>query len=152
MPKGSSSSCRSQPSCPTSLDVHHCSMEQLVHLLAEVLRLHLSSRHLITSRTKSVMAQRLYCTIHSIDEELSHVSTGPATLTTTLSPIATPPFLLQCPCQPTQTNRRPNPPRRRLGLSLLSHLRTLLLVFPLSPNCNRNLPQSEPINAASLST
>ena len=66
MPKGSSSSRCPRPSCPTSLDVHHCSMEQLVRLPAEVLRLHLSSRHLITSRTKSVMAQRLYRAIHKM--------------------------------------------------------------------------------------
>ena len=56
-----------RPSCPTSLDVHYCSVEQLVRLPAEVLRLHFSSRHLITSGTKSVMAQRLYCAIHNIE-------------------------------------------------------------------------------------
>ena len=41
-------------------------MEQLVCLPTEVLRLHFSSRHLITSGTKSVMAQRLYRAIHNI--------------------------------------------------------------------------------------
>ena len=93
MPKDSSSSRRPRPSCPTSLDVHHYSMEQLVRLSAEVLWLHLSSRHLITSGTKSVMAQRLYHAIHNIDEESPHVSTGPATSTTMSPPIAIQPSI-----------------------------------------------------------
>ena len=64
-----SSSHRSQPSGPTSLDVHLCSMEQLVHLPTEVLQLYLSSRHLITFGNKSVMAQQLYRAMHNTDEE-----------------------------------------------------------------------------------
>ena len=105
MPKGFSSSHRPRPSCPTSLDVHHCSMEQLVRLSAEVLQLHLSSRHLITSGTKSVMAQQLYCAIHNIDEELPHVSTGPTTSTTMSSPIATQPSIPLTMSMPAYSNQ-----------------------------------------------
>ena len=44
---------------PTLLDVHRCSVEQLNRLPAEVLRLHLLSKHLITTGTKVVMARSL---------------------------------------------------------------------------------------------
>ena len=90
MPKAGSRSSRStRSSPPTSLDVHHCSMEQLAHLLTEVLRLHLLSRHLITSETKLLMVQRLYHAIQNIDKELPNISTGPASSMTTSSPITT---------------------------------------------------------------
>ena len=123
MPKGSSSSHRPQPSCPTSLDVHHCSMEQLVRLSAEVLQLHLSSRHLITSGTKSVMAQRLYRAIHNIDEESPHVSTGPATSTTMLPPIATQPSIPLTMSMPAYSNQ----PSTQLTTSTLGSQLTVSL-------------------------
>ena len=107
MPKGSSSSRCSRPSCPTSLDVHQCSMEQLVRLPAEVLWIHLSLRHLITSGTKSVMAQRLYHAIHNIDEESPHVS---ATSTTTSPPIAIQssiPLTMSMPAYSNQSSTQP---------------------------------------------
>ena len=121
MPKGSSSSRRPRPSCPTSLDVHHCSTEQLVRMSAEVLRLHLSSRHLITSGAKSVMAQRLYRAIHNIDEESPHVSTGPATLTTMSPPIATQPSIpltMSMPAYSNQPSTQPTTSTLAIGSQL----------------------------------
>ena len=54
------------------------SIAQLTKLPAEILRLHLSSRHLVSTGTKSAMARRLYNSIH-----LSAASSStPATSTT----------------------------------------------------------------------
>ena len=62
MPKTSrSSSNRCSLSTNTlPANVNGCSIEQLAHLPAEVLRLHLASRHLVTSGPKATMAKRLY--------------------------------------------------------------------------------------------
>ena len=90
MPKaGSRSSRHARSSRPTSLDIHRCSVEQLTRLPAEVLRLHLLSKHLITTGTKAVMARRLYHAIHNIDEASSIVSTQPSSATTMSPPITT---------------------------------------------------------------
>ena len=78
MPKaGSHSSRHTRSSHPTSLDVHHCSVEQVTRLPAEVLRLHLLSKHLITTGTKAVLYTynerghlyniAAYCTVENID-------------------------------------------------------------------------------------
>ena len=84
MPKGSrSSQCLSQS---LLLDVHRCTIDQLTRLPAEVLRLHLSSRHLVTSGNKSLMAQRLYHALHNANHSFSIV-------TTTLPPVPTSPTL-----------------------------------------------------------
>ena len=45
-------------------DVTQCTIQQLTHLLADVLRLHLSSCNLIVTGTKAVMARHLYDGIH----------------------------------------------------------------------------------------
>ena len=95
MPKGSRSSQRSRSSQAILLDVHQCTIDQLTRLPAEVLRLHLSSRHLVTSGNKSVMAQRLYHALHNADNSPSIVTTSPppvrssSTLTATSYPSAT---------------------------------------------------------------
>ena len=76
MPKGSLSS---QSSCLLQsllLDVHRCTIVQLTRLTAEVLRLHLSSRHLVTSGNKSVMAQRLYHALHNVTTTLLPCTTS----------------------------------------------------------------------------
>ena len=89
MPKGSRSSQRSRSSQSLLLDVHRCTIDQLTRLPAEVPWLHLSSRHLVTSGNKSVMAQRLYHALRSADHNSSIVITTPPpvptspTLTTT---------------------------------------------------------------------
>jgi len=54
-----------QMNLPGSSDVTEASIPQLMQLTAEVLHLHLSSRHLITNGTKAVMARRLYDAIHA---------------------------------------------------------------------------------------
>ena len=50
---------------PAAPDVMRASVTQLARLTAEVLRLHLASRHLVTTGTKAVMAQRLHDAIHA---------------------------------------------------------------------------------------
>ena len=87
MPKGSHSSQHSRSSQSLLLDVHHCTIDQLTRLPAEVLRLHLSSRHLVTSENKSVMAQRLYHALHNTDHSSSIVTTIPPPVPT--SPTST---------------------------------------------------------------
>jgi len=59
MPKTARSSSTEGP-----IDVMQYSLQQLTRLPAEVLRLHLSSRHLVTTGTKVVMASRLYDALH----------------------------------------------------------------------------------------
>ena len=101
MPKaGSRSSRHARSSHPTSLDIHRCSVEQLTRLPAEVLRLHLSSKHLITTGTKAVMARRLYRAIHNIDETSPIVSTQPSSSTTTSATTASPPITTQSSVPP----------------------------------------------------
>ena len=62
MPKTSRSSYsrRSSSTNTPPADVNGRSVEQLARLPAEVLRLHLASRHLVTSGPKATMAKRLY--------------------------------------------------------------------------------------------
>ena len=62
MPKTSSSSSthRSSSTSTPPTDINGRSIEQLVRPPAEVLRLHLTSRHLVTSGPKATMAKRLY--------------------------------------------------------------------------------------------
>ena len=48
-------------------DITQASVAQLARLMAEILRLHLASRHLSTTGTKATMAQRLYDAIHAPD-------------------------------------------------------------------------------------
>ena len=94
MPKGFHSSQRSRLSQSLLLDVHHYTIDQLTRLPTEVLRLHLSSRHLVTSRKKSVMAQRLYHALYNADHSSSIV-------TTTQPPVPTSPTWTTMLCQST---------------------------------------------------
>ena len=82
MPK-TSHHCRPSSTTPPA-DVTGYSVKQLTRLSAEVLCLHLASRHLITSGSKAIMAKRLYDVLHpsSTTKEppapapLSHPSTA----------------------------------------------------------------------------
>jgi len=49
----------------TDQDITQASVAQLARLMAEILRLHLASRHLSTTATKATMAQRLHDAIHT---------------------------------------------------------------------------------------
>ena len=88
MPKTShsSSSCCSLSTNTPPADVNGCSIEQLARLPAKVLRLHLASRHLVTSGPKATMAKRLYnamnpSTINNGDDvSRSLVAPPPSTL------------------------------------------------------------------------
>ena len=53
-----------QTNLTATLDITQASVVQLTQLTAEVLRLHLASRHLMIMGTKPVMAQWLHDTIH----------------------------------------------------------------------------------------
>lgn len=59
---------RSRASVPADLST--ATVGQLTRLPAEVLRLHLSSRHLVTTGNKSTMAQRLYQALHPSEQSL----------------------------------------------------------------------------------
>jgi len=48
-------------------DITQASFVQLARLTAEILRLHLASRHLSTTGMKATMAQQLYNAIHALD-------------------------------------------------------------------------------------
>ena len=70
------------------LDAHQCTIDKLTHLPAKVLWPRLSSRHLVTSRSKSVMAQRLYHASHIANNSpllslLYTLSPMPTSLTST---------------------------------------------------------------------
>ena len=72
-------------------DINGYSGEQLAHLPAEVLRLHLASRHLVTSGSKATMAKRLYDALNpsatdSNDASRSQVAPPPATLSANTPP------------------------------------------------------------------
>ena len=101
MPKGSRSSQRSHSSKSLLLDVHRCTIDQLTCLPVEVLGLHLSSRHLVTSRNKSVMAQRLYHALHNADHSSSIVTTTPPPVPTSLTSTTT-------SCQSTTASSMPS--------------------------------------------
>ena len=60
MPKTPKKSKKSSSSADQDL-----TQAQLARLTAEVLRLHLASRHLVTTGTKAAMAQWLYDVIHA---------------------------------------------------------------------------------------
>ena len=62
MPKTSHTRHRASaiPSAVPPTDINGCSVTELARLSAEVLRLHLASRHLVTSGSKATMAKRLY--------------------------------------------------------------------------------------------
>ena len=62
MPRTSHKTRRSDP--PATPDVTVASIAQLTKLPAEILRLHLSSRHPVSTGTKAAMAHRLYDSIH----------------------------------------------------------------------------------------
>ena len=100
MPKGSCSSQRSRSSQSLLLDVHCCTIDQLTRLPAEVLRLHLSLRHLVTSGNKSIMAQRLYNALHNTDHSSSIITTTPPPVPT--SPTST------TSCQSTTVSSMPS--------------------------------------------
>ena len=71
-------SCRSNPSAnPAIPDVMNASITQLTRLPAEVLRLHLTSRHLVSTGTKATMAHRLYQAIHHAPQRTDASSTLP---------------------------------------------------------------------------
>ena len=89
IPKGSCLSHHSHSSQSMLLDVNHCTINQLTHLPTEVLWLHLSSRHLVTSGNKSVMAQRLYHALHNANSSSSVVTNTPPPPPTPLTSTAT---------------------------------------------------------------
>ena len=89
MPKVSRSSQRPRLSQSLLLGVHCCTIDQLTHLPAEVLRLHLSSRHLVTSISKSLMAQRLYHALRNADHSSSIVTITPPPVPTSPTSTAT---------------------------------------------------------------
>ena len=94
MPKTScsSSSRRSSSANTPPADVNGHSVEQLARLPAEVLHLHLASRHLVTSGPKATMAKRLYdavnpSTINNGDNvSRSQVAPPPSTFSGNTSP------------------------------------------------------------------
>ena len=100
MPKSShSSQCsrssqHSLSSQSMPLDIHHSSIDQLTRLPVEVLRLHLSSRHLVTSGNKSIMTQRLYHALHNIENSSFVVATSPIPMPTSSTSTAMVPSLL----------------------------------------------------------
>ena len=51
----------------TDQDITQASVAQLVRLTAKIPRLHLASRHLSTTGTKTTMVRRLHNTIHALD-------------------------------------------------------------------------------------
>ena len=82
MPKSSCSSQHSRSSQSMPLDIHHSSIDQLTRLPTEVLWLHLSLRHLVTSGNKSMMAQRLYHTLHNTENSSFVIATSPLPMPT----------------------------------------------------------------------
>ena len=49
-------------------DLLNAMVEQLTRLPAEVLRLHLSSRHLVTTGNKAILARRLYQVLQPLEQ------------------------------------------------------------------------------------
>ena len=68
------------------------SLQQLTRLPAEVLRLHLSSRHLVTTGTKAVMASRLYDTLQ---HTTLNPTPSPSAVTASNTPSSTAPASTQ---------------------------------------------------------
>ena len=125
MPKGSRSSQRSRSSQSLLLDVHRCTIDQLTRLPAEVLRLHLSSRHLVTSGNKSVMAQRLYHALRNADHSSSLVTTTPPPCATpTTVPLSLLPLRHLSPPHRHRQQHRANPLRRYPYHRQFPHLST----------------------------
>ena len=70
---------------PVAPEVMQASLAQLTKLLAEILRLHLTSRHLGSTGTEATMAHQLYNVIHLITlSSTSATFTSPVTATSTL--------------------------------------------------------------------
>ena len=108
--RGPSSSTGTQPA-----DVNGRSLEQLARLPAEVLRLHLASRHLATSGPKATMAKRLYDALNPSTFNNDDDASSPSTLTRT-----NPPSLNQ------QTATNTNVPPAALQTQLSSLMAQLL--------------------------
>ena len=66
MPKTPKKSKKSSSSADQ--DLTQAIIVRLARLMAEVLRLHLASRHLVTTGTKAAMAQWLYDVIHALQD------------------------------------------------------------------------------------
>ena len=79
---------RRSSSVVPSADINGYSADQLARLPAEVLRLHLASRHLVTSGSKATMAKRLYDALNSSATDSNDASRAPppATLSANTPP------------------------------------------------------------------
>ena len=109
--QGPSSSTETPPA-----DVNGCSLEQLARLPAEILRLHLASRHLVTSRLKATMVKHFYDALNPSTFNNDDDVSSPSMLTRT----NTHPPLLN---QQTATNTNVLPPALQEQLwSLMAQL------------------------------
>ena len=110
MPRTSRSTCRLQPSAPP--DVMQATIAQLTRLLAKILQLHLSSRHLVSIGTKASMAHCLYNSIHQVVPQYMAVTSMPATTMwlhlSHPAPSSTPLYCHHCPISPLHCHYYPH--------------------------------------------
>ena len=95
---------------PATSDVMQASITQLNRLPAAILRLHLSTHHLVCTGTKAMMARRLYESIHQAPPQQTTTSLTPATMLPTSTPVTTMPTMTPETTTPTttQTSTIPN--------------------------------------------
>ena len=98
MPRTSRKTRQSDP--PSTPDVTVAFIAQLTKLPLEILRLHLSSHHLVSTGTKAAMARRLYDSIHPSAASSSTLATS--TTQFSMTPAAS-------TIQPTTTPAQPFP-------------------------------------------
>ena len=116
MPRTSKRSTRTTP--PVNPDVMQATIAQLTRLLSEILRLHLSTRQLVSTGTKAMMARRLYEAIHpapqpqttgQVSQQLSALPSLPAMQPPVKLPATQPPITLPA-TQPPVTLPATQPP------------------------------------------
>ena len=112
MPKSS----RRRPSSQVS-DITTATVAELTRLPAEVLQLHLSSRHLVTTRQKTTMARRLYKALHPTNP--INLASSPATNGRIIPPPTSSP-------PPTNTSMMALPDVMELPPAIQAHFSSLV--------------------------
>ena len=104
-------------------DISTATVTELTRLLAEVLRLHLSSRHLVTTSQKTTMARRCYKALHATNP-INPASSPVTNVRIIPPPTSSPP--------PTNTSTTASPDVTELPPAIQAHFSSL--VQQLIPN------------------
>ena len=142
---------------PTSSDMMQASITQLNRLPAAILRLHLTTHHLVSTGTKATMARRLYESIHQAPPQQTTASSMPETMLLTSTPVSTMPTTTPETTTPTmtQTSTMPNvyltgllPEASQQCIASFPQLASLLNQFICHATSGQAAPSGQTVPAA----